>query len=248
MTDGLAGVRALITGASRGLGKAITQHFLQSSASVFLTALHEEDLQRCGTELLRAYPAGQAAWRAADASDPRAVSTIVDEARQSMGNIDALVCNAGIQGPIGPVDRVEWSDWIRTVEVNLFGTVLFCQAVIPIMRQAGAGRIVAISGGGATSPRPGFSAYAASKTAVVRFIETLSAELAGAGIEANTVAPGALNTRMLDETLAAGPERIGAAAYEAALRQEATGGASLAAAAELVGFLASNQSRGISGR
>ena len=89
-----------------------------------------------------------------------------------------------------------------------------CRAVLPLLREQGYGKIINLSGGGATAPLPRISAYAASKAAVVRMTETLAEELNGRGVDVNAIAPGALNTRMLDEVLEAGPEKVGKAFYE----------------------------------
>jgi 3-oxoacyl-[acyl-carrier protein] reductase len=120
--------------------------------------------------------------------------------------------------------------------------------VLPIFRAAGSGKIVNLSGGGATAPLPRLSAYAASKAAVVRFTETLAEELRGTRIDVNAVAPGALNTRLLDEVLAAGADKVGKSFYERALKQKAEGGAPLDKGAALCAFLLSDESAGISGR
>jgi NAD(P)-dependent dehydrogenase (short-subunit alcohol dehydrogenase family) len=95
---------------------------------------------------------------------------------------------------------------------------------------------------------PGLSAYAASKAAVVRFTETLAVELRGAHVDVNALAPGALNTRMLDEVLQAGPERVGEAHYKRALQQQQSGGVPLARGADLAVFLGSAASDGITGK
>ena len=110
------------------------------------------------------------------------------------------------------------------------------------------GHIIIISGGGATKPLPYLSAYAASKAAIVRFGETLAEELKERGIDVNLVAPGALNTRLLDEVLQAGPERVGQAFYDASLRQKQSGGTPLTRGADLCAYLASAASDGITGK
>ena len=92
-----------------------------------------------------------------------------------------LVNNAGIYGPEGLVEEVAWDEWEQAVRVNLFGSVLCCRAVLPHFRANGYGKIIQLSGGGATSPLPRLSAYAASKAAIVRFAETLADELEGRG-------------------------------------------------------------------
>jgi 3-oxoacyl-[acyl-carrier protein] reductase len=115
------------------------------------------------------------------------------------------------------------------------------------MRRQKSGKIINISGGGATSPRPDFSAYATAKCALVRFTETLAEELKDFGIDVNAVSPGAMNTRMLDEVLEAGP-RAARREYAAALNRREEGGASPENAAELVAMLASNLCDGITGK
>jgi 3-oxoacyl-[acyl-carrier protein] reductase len=107
---------------------------------------------------------------------------------------------------------------------------------------------VQLSGGGATNPLPGLSAYAASKAAVVRFAETLAEELREHHVDINAVAPGALNTRMLDEVLAAGPERVGQSFYDRALEQQRSGGVPLSRGAELAVWLGSAASDGVTAK
>jgi 3-oxoacyl-[acyl-carrier protein] reductase len=119
---------------------------------------------------------------------------------------------------------------------------------VPHLRALGHGKIIQISGGGATSPMPGISAYAASKSAIVRFTETLALELADAGIDVNALAPGAMNTRMLDEVLHAGPDRVGQAYYERSLAQQESGGTPPTVGAELALWLASSESDGVTGK
>jgi NAD(P)-dependent dehydrogenase (short-subunit alcohol dehydrogenase family) len=116
------------------------------------------------------------------------------------------------------------------------------------MRQQRYGKIIALSGGGATAPLPRISAYAASKAAVVRFIETLALEVADDGIDVNSIAPGALNTRLLDQVIDAGPDVVGADFFGRMVREKERGGTPLETGAELVRFLASAASDGITGR
>src|SRR4029077_7270097 len=124
---------------------------------------------------------------------------LVDRALREFGRLDVLVNNAGIAGPIGPTEGVDWDEWIHAIEINLLGSVLLCRAVLPHFKQAGYGKIVQLSGGGATNPLPLLSAYAASKAAVIRFMETLAEETRPHHIDVNSIAPGALNTRILDQ-------------------------------------------------
>ena len=84
---------------------------------------------------------------------------------------------AGIYGPMGTIDEIDWDAWVQAINVNLLGSVLMCRSLTPHFKRRGYGKIVQLAGGGATAPMPGISAYAASKAAVVRFAETLAGEL-----------------------------------------------------------------------
>jgi NAD(P)-dependent dehydrogenase (short-subunit alcohol dehydrogenase family) len=176
------------------------------------------------------------------------VARLVRATQDTFGGIDILVNNAGVYGPKGEIEEVDWQEWVRAIEINLYGSILTCRAVLPYFKTRGRGKIIQLSGGGATNPLPRISAYAVSKAAIVRFIETLAEEVKGTGIDINAVAPGALNTRMLDEVLTAGPEKVGQAFYERSLKQKQQGGAPLDKGADLIVFLGSAQSDGISGK
>src|SRR5262249_48118806 len=152
---------------------------------------------------------------------------IVSRAKEVLPSLTILVNNAGIYGPMGRLEDVAWNDWISAVKVNLFGTVLMCRSVIPLLRAQGYGKIINLSGGGATTALPRISAYAASKAAVVRLTETLAEELLEAHVDVNAIAPGALNTRLLQQVLTAGPDRVGEEFYERAMRQHVQGGVPL---------------------
>jgi 3-oxoacyl-[acyl-carrier protein] reductase len=246
----LAGRSAIITGANQGLGRAIATQFVQAGANVLLVARGEELLRRAEQELapLATRPGQRVVRMAGDVGDPVSCAAVVARAREALPNLTALVNNAGIYGPIGPTEEVDWDGWVEAVRINLLGTLLMCRAVIPVFKARGYGKIVNLSGGGATSPLPRFSAYAASKAAVVRLTETLAVELRDWHIDINAIAPGSLNTRLLDEVLAAGPDKVGKDFYERSLKQRESGGAPLEKGARLAAFLASAESDGISGR
>jgi NAD(P)-dependent dehydrogenase (short-subunit alcohol dehydrogenase family) len=244
----LEGTRALITGASQGFGYAIARRFAASGARVFLCARDGDRLQSAGQALRDAVPAAAVFWSRADVANADDVGRLVRDARTAMGGLDVLVCNAGVYGPKGRIEDVDWGEWMQALAINLCGAVHCCRAVVPHFRAAGRGKIVLVSGGGATRPMPFLSAYAASKAALVRFGETLAQEVRDAGIDVNAVAPGGLNTRLLQEALDAGPDRIGRAFYDEMVRQQASGGTPLETGAALCAFLASRQSDGITGR
>src|SRR5207248_2207110 len=185
---------------------------------------------------------------AADVSSEADVFRLAGLVEERFSRLDILVCNAGVYGPKGAIEDVDWDQWMRSVNINLMGTVLCCRAFLPLLRRAKRGKILLLSGGGATKPLPFLSAYAASKAAVVRFGETLAEELRDARIDVNSIAPGALNTRLVDEVIEAGPEKVGRSFYEASLRQKESGGTPLEKGAELCVYLASEAANGITGK
>lgn len=241
---------AIITGANQGLGRVIAKAFVQAGANVLLVARGEELLRETETTLRQQAPIpGQRILSMpGDVSDPQSCMAITHYAHAELPNLAILVNNAGVYGPIGPVEELDWEAWVTAIQINLFGTVLMCRAIIPLFRERGYGKIINLSGGGATAPLPRFSAYAASKAAVVRLTETFAEELRESRIDINAIAPGALNTRLLDEVLAAGPQKTGADFYARALKQHDQGGAPLERGAALAVFLAAAASDGITGR
>ena len=222
---------AIITGASRGLGQEINRLFIAEGAKTVTCSKN-----------------GNAVNLKCDVSNPTSIKYFVHTSVLSLEHIDILVCNAGIYGPIGAVEDNNWDHWQSTLETNLFGVVNMCRAVIPHMKKQGHGKIIILSGGGATKPMPNFSAYAASKAAVVRFAETIAEELREYNIEVNCVAPGSMNTDFMTTAIAAGPEKSGHEFHERMLKQKQDGGDSIETAAELCLYLASNKSNGITGK
>jgi 3-oxoacyl-[acyl-carrier protein] reductase len=244
----LANRNIIITGASQGLGKAIAAACIREGANILICARDAEMLEQTRVELAGLAPERTVLAQTADVRREADVHRLFETAHTRFSRLDGLVNNAGVYGPKGTLDEVDLKQWWEAIEINLLGVVLPCREVIPIFKRQGYGKIVNLSGGGATAPLPRISAYAASKAAVVRLTETLAVETAGSGIDVNAIAPGALNTRLLDEVLAAGPERVGAAFYESALKQRDSGGAPLNIGADLSVFLLSSISDGISGR
>lgn len=245
----LKGRYAVITGANQGLGRAIATAFVKAGASVLLTARNTELLDRVVEELKPKAAAGQQViGMRGDVADEASCAAVMARARESFPELTALVNNAGVYGPMGPIETVDWDVWVQAIRINLLGTVMMCRQAIPWMRGRGYGKIVNLSGGGATAPLPNISAYAASKAAVVRITETFAEELREARVDVNSIAPGALNTRLLDQVLAAGPEKVGAKFYERSLKQRDSGGAPPERGAELAVWLASAESDGITGK
>jgi 3-oxoacyl-[acyl-carrier protein] reductase len=238
----LTGRNAIVTGASQGLGLAIARAYVAAGANVMICGRDAATLKAAADDLKGA------AFETADVSKRDDVDRVVQRTIDAFGRIDILVNNAGIYGPLGPIEAIDWDAWVSAIEINLLGSVLFCRAVVPHFKENRRGKIIQLSGGGATNPLPRISAYAASKAAIVRFAETLAEELREWNVDVNSIAPGALNTRLLDEVLAAGPEKVGAKFFDRSIKQKESGGAGLDRGAELAVFLASEASDGITGK
>ena len=249
MTHTLQGRAAIITGANQGLGLAIALAYVEAGADVLMCARDAKRLEQARAQVSALATLGQiVAAQVADVSKRADVECLAAKAFQMLPRLCILVNNAGVYGPMGPIESVDWEAWARAIEINLYGSVLMCRAVLPHFKAARYGKIVQLSGGGATNPLPGISAYAASKAAIVRFAETLAEETREYHVDVNAIAPGALNTRLLDEALAAGPDRVGRGFYERAIKQKEQGGTPLDKGARLAVFLGSAASDGITGK
>lgn len=240
---------AIVTGASQGLGAEIARKYVQAGASVVLCARNAPLLESVATELRTLLsPLQDVIAIPGDVANSDDVQAIVAATKAQLGRIDVLVNNAGVYGPKGTIEDVDWKEWVRAIEINLYGSIMMCRAVLPIFKAKRYGKIVQLSGGGATNPLPRISAYAVSKAAIVRFVETLAEEVREYRIDVNAIAPGALNTRMLDEVLEAGPGRVGQVFYDRSLTQRQQGGTPLDKGADLAVFLGSPASDGITGK
>ena len=244
----LKSINALITGGSQGLGKTIAEHFLLEGANVVICARNQNELFATQDELAKKFPTQKIFAKTCDVSDESQVNELVAYALNNLGSVDALVLNAGIYGPMGPTESVSLEEWRRTIEINLFGVLLPCRSLIPHFKNAKKGKIVVLSGGGATNPMPNISSYAASKAAVIRLMETLAEELKPYQVDVNAIAPGALKTRLLDEVIAAGPDKVGSVIFEKNMNWKENGAVPLELGAQLAVYLASEDSDGITGK
>lgn len=240
---------AVITGGSQGLGEAIAEGFVREGASVVLCAREPARLAATRDRLQElAAPGRRVLARPCDISCEEQVNDLAAFALAQLGSLQILVANAGIYGPMGPTESVPLAEWQRALEINLYGVLLPCRAVIPHFKHSGRGKIIILSGGGATNPLPNISSYAASKAAAVRLMETLAEELRPFHVDVNAIAPGALATRLVDEVLAAGPEKVGPAFYEKNQKWKREGATPLSLGANLAVYLAGEQSDGITGK
>ena len=236
----------LITGAGRGIGKRLALGFAEAGARVGLLARTQAELDLAKLEIEHA--GGNALRMRADVRDLEQVAAAVDRMRAVFGGVDVLIAAAGVPGPIGSLLTTKPKAWAETIEINLIGVVNACRAVLPHMVEKRSGKIIVVAGSGGTTSRPNFSAYAASKAALVRFAECLADEVRDHNVQVNGIMPGAAHSHMTDEILHAGEERAGAKEIEEAEQVSLTGGVSPEKQKQLALFLASENSNHISGK
>ena len=242
----LDGQVAVITGAGRGIGRAIALAYAREGAKLALAARSESELQDAvaavsehGTEAI-AVPT--------DVTSRDDTERLAERVVERFGRIDVLVNNAGISGPVGPLQGNDIEDWVSTITVNVTGTFLVCRAVIPVMLEQSGGKIINLSGAGATNAWSNMSAYCSSKAAVVRLTEVLAQELDGKGITVNALGPGSVHTSMWDRMTEQAEEAGADFIHQLGLRVTSGGGASIDECAELAVWLASGESGKLTGR
>jgi NAD(P)-dependent dehydrogenase (short-subunit alcohol dehydrogenase family) len=236
-----------ITGASRGLGAFLSRRFWDAGFNLCLVARDEVGLEKV-TRALPAKKGQEIRYLVCDLANPTLVVELVAKVRACLPRLDVLVNNAAIHGPMGPLWENDFSMWQQVMQVDLLAPVALCRAFVPWMIETGSGSIINISGGGASGPRANFSAYASAKAGLVRFSETLAEETRSLGIRVNCIAPGAMKTAMLDEILKKGAGTVGEGEFAIAKKVFTEGGASMDRVANLALFLASDISKGITGK
>ena len=197
---GLCGRVALVTGGSRGIGRAVVEELAEQGAKVVVNYMRDERAageavdaaRRCGVEALAVR---------ADVRELAEAESLVNTALERFGRIDCLICNAGIwEG--APVEEIEEDLWDRVIEINLKGTWTVCRAAVPAMKRRRRGRIVVVSSTAGQRGEANVSNYAASKGGQISFTKSLATELAPYGILVNAVAPGWVDTEMNNEVFA----------------------------------------------
>jgi 3-oxoacyl-[acyl-carrier protein] reductase len=178
----LAGRVAVVTGGASGIGRRIAEQLRDHGAAVEVWDLGDEQ----GVVTTRV-----------DVSSEATVKAAAEATLARSGPVHILVCSAGILGPVAPIERYQLADWETVLRVNLAGTFLACRALIPSMRSAGWGRIVTIASIAGKEGTPNCAAYSASKAGIIAFTKALGKELAGTGVLANCIAPGAIDTPIL---------------------------------------------------
>jgi NAD(P)-dependent dehydrogenase (short-subunit alcohol dehydrogenase family) len=198
---------ALVTGASRGIGEAIAVHLAASGWRVVVCARSEDDLREVADRIVAG--GGEAEVAVLDVLDAGAAERAVGRAIDRWGRLDLVVNNAGSLSAMGPLWETDPADWARDLTINVLGVYHVCRAVVAAMAGHGGGRVVNLVGGGTHRPFLFASAYATSKTAVMRLTENLQAELAETNtpVQAFAMTPGLIRTAMTEQFLQTEPGR-----------------------------------------
>lgn len=239
---------AIVTGGSRGIGLAIVQGLISQGAKIVICSRTKSELEKALKNLnskdLVAF------GLICDISKISDCKKLITFAQKKLGRIDILINNAGIYGPVGPLEKIDLKDFEKTIKVNLLGAVYCSALVIPLMEENRGGRIINICGAGVGGLQslPRFAAYFTSKSAIASFSEVLAEECGDKNIQVNAVSPGAVNTYFNDYLIKVGKEKAGKKMYEAALKLKKEGGFSSTLVAKLIVFLCSKDSDHITGR
>jgi NAD(P)-dependent dehydrogenase (short-subunit alcohol dehydrogenase family) len=232
----------VVTGSSTGIGRALVHRLLGENHSVW-------GLARSDQSAFVASQNGSFNSTRCDVANWTDVESAAKQIAEKWAHVDGLVCCAGAHGEVGPAVRADPNRWSATVRANLDGTfnaIRACHAML--VRAPRRAKVICFAGGGATKARSNFSAYGVAKTGIVRLVETIAEEELQAPLDINAVAPGAIATRLTDEIIALGPDIAGQAEFDSAVKQRAGGGASLEHALDLVEWLLSPKSDGITGK
>lgn len=233
----------LVTGAGRGIGQVIALRLAKEGYRVFGCARTLKQLEET-----RRLSEGRIEIDSVDVTDEKACERWI--AKRTDNNIPwGLVTAAGSYGAIGPFTVNSWQEWKSGIELNLFGSLLPAKIFSQLLIKRGLpGRIVFLSGGGATKPLPNLTNYCAAKAAIVRVAETLALELAPHKITVNSLAPGAIATELTKRVLEAGPELAGAAFFDQTKKQFEGGSQSPEPAANLTAYLLSEKGEQVTGK
>jgi len=189
----LDGKVAIVTGAARGIGRAIAERFSESGARVAIWDVAGGAARNAAMSIVNTVDF------LADVTEPASIAAALAATHAQLGAPDILVNNAGITGPNHPLDEYPIEEWRRVIEIDLMGVYYCCRAVVPLMRQRNRGRIVNIASIAGKEGNPNASAYSAAKAGVIGLTKSLGKELAETGIRVNAVAPAAAKTDIFDQ-------------------------------------------------
>tara|TARA_Y100000389_G_scaffold64386_1_gene60432 strand:- start:975 stop:1832 length:858 start_codon:yes stop_codon:yes gene_type:complete len=234
----------IITGCTSGLGYEILRGFLKKNYKIYGISNNIVKIKKTIKKLKdENYNLNNFFLKRVNVSNQTEVKNFIKNIIKTEKKIDILISNAGVYGPIGKFEEINPLKWKKAFEINFFGSINMFREVIPIMKKKNYGRIIQISGGGATKSLPMFTSYASAKVAIVRFAETISDELKNYNININSIAPGALNTIFLDQALKAGPNKTGKDFYKKMLLIKKKGGDNMGKTVDLCLQLSNKKSK-----
>ena len=246
MDQQFARKNVMITGGGRGIGKRLALGFFQRGARIALVSRSKAELDLAHIEIEQA--GGNALRLIADVTDAEQLKTAVERAQVAFkSSIDVLICAAAVPGPLHPFALAPLESWEKAVQVNLFGVVHSCRAVLPGMLERRAGKILVLGCHSDKAPQRSLSAYYTSKQGVVHFVEALAAEVLDSNIQVNCFDPGSAYTTFTDELIRAAG-KLDAELIHQAMEARRTGGTPAEAQIEMAAFLASEASNHISGK
>ena len=233
----------IISGGSGGIGSAITKTLLEEDYYVIVVGRSKKNFDKLSNKLLNNQ---KLSFYKMNISNKDAVNIFYSNLNKIDVYVFALINAAGVQSPIGEFIKIDYNEWVTNLSNNFLGTANMIRGFLSITKSNKCRKIINFSGGGSTASRPNFSAYAVSKTAIVKFTEILSDEIADQNIDINAIAPGAVNTNMLDEVLAA--KSLAGEEYALASKRKKIGGVSPKKAIDLCQFLLSEDTNGVTGK
>ena len=189
----LEGKVAVITGASRGIGRAIALQFAQAGAKVVVSSRKLENVQAVASEI--ASSGGEALTVEAHVGRSGDVETLVQTTMDAYGRLDITVNNAATNPHFGPLLTADEGQWDKILDTNAKGVFRLCKAVAPHMEAQGAGKIINMASIAGLRPSPGMGVYGISKAAIIMLTQVLALELGPANIQVNAIAPGVIKTR-----------------------------------------------------
>ena len=234
----------IITGGTGGIGSHIVKALIRDGYYLSIVGRSKSNFNRLIKNIKNKQ---NIQFCKADISNSQEVVNLFATLKQSEHPLYGIINAAGVQAPIGKFSENKMSEWLDNISINLLGTVNMIHGFMNVKIKGKQYRkIINFSGGGGTSSRPNFSAYAIAKTAVIRMTEILAEELIGNNIDVNAVAPGAINTNMLKEIIDAGPQA--GDEYKIAFKRKNNRGGPINKIVDLCRFLISSESNGISGK
>jgi len=189
----LEGKVAIVTGASRGIGRAIALRLAQAGGRVVVSSRKLENVQPVADEIVAA--GGQALAVQAHVGSPDDVAALVARAVETFGRVDVAVNNAATNPHFGPLLTADEAQWDKILDTNAKGAFRVCKAVVPLMEAQGGGKIINLTSVAGLRPSPGMGMYGISKAAIIMLTQVLAVELGRANIQVNAIAPGVIKTR-----------------------------------------------------